>query len=80
MRNCFQIETLVANAEAAAVTVVIRWLHHFFAIDFECEKGQKNMESPLYLSLIGAVISLSYGILIWLSMCACVRLGVSVCS
>lgn len=29
------------------------------------------MESPLYLSLIGAVINLSYGILIWLSMCAC---------
>lgn len=29
------------------------------------------MELPLYLSFIGVVINLSYGILIWLSRCAC---------
>lgn len=38
------------------------------------------MESPLYLSLIGAVINLSYGILIWLSLCACAWVSACSCS
>lgn len=54
-----------------SIKEILNWplVRHWFCI---------NMESPLYLSLIGAVINLSYGILIWLSMCACA--WVSACS